>query len=181
MSLILGIDPGITHLGIAAVDTGGQRPRVVDAWYHNTPPDKHATKTADCRERIGLLMVEIHRAAARFDPSGIACEGFQSMASGGRSVSWEVLQVLRLLGRVEGYAAAIEVWYSEIYRQSILKAIGAGKTATKHEVQNCVQILTGYDLPAQHRADDKKRETIADAIAVGIAAGALKRRGEIGL
>lgn len=169
MSLILSIDSGITHFGVAAVESGGRRPEVVDAFYFHTPPSKALTKTEDCRERICRLMVEIHKLACRFAPVGIAVEGFQSMAGSERRASWETLQTLRLLGRLEGYAQAIEVWYLEIYRSSILSALGAGRKATKKEVQRCVEVLTGYELPEQLNDDDKERETIADAISVAIA------------
>lgn len=169
VDVVLGIDPGITHCGAAIVTLDDRRPGVAGAHYWHPKPTRRRGKTLDCRDRISRLMIEVHRVASLYSPSLIAAECFQSF---GEQVGWETTQTLRLLGRLEGYAQAIEVPYLEITTQSVKAKIGAGQSASKGDVQRMVHMLTGWD-PANCETE-KEAETIADAIAVGIAARQLR-------
>lgn len=161
---VICIDPGVANLGVAALDWTPQGPKVLSSGYIETERDKTWGIAVDSRRRIDDVMNFLDDWYARFKPRRVVAEGFSYQR---KLTSWESLQTLRLLGRMEEWAVQRGCSYQEIPTKSVKQRIKAGDKATKKDVQRCVVTLTGCKLPDT----EKRRNHIADAIAVGLAAG----------
>lgn len=167
---VLALDPGTAATGYAFLDWNGRGPVVVCAGVFETERDSDLSITEDSRRRIAQILGDLEDVCRRVDGSrrrkitGVVVEAFASQ----RNLSWPAVQTLRLLGRVESWAEIHGWTYDELTTQQVKARIGAGRSATKEEVQRAVVQLTGRQLAGTSKA---KREHEADAIAVGIAGG----------
>lgn len=66
--IILGIDPGITNMGLGVVEQVGKQPRMLFADVVKT---KHGDPTP---KRVGAIYDAVHHAAATYKPQAIAVE-----------------------------------------------------------------------------------------------------------
>lgn len=164
---VLAVDPGVANFGIAAIDWTPRGPRVIAMGYMETEMRRKEI-AEDARERIDLIMPMLDQWYERHRPTRIVAEAFTFQQ---RGIDWKAMQTLRLLGRLEEWAVQHGCTYEEIPTGSVKSRIGAGKKATKEDVQRCVVRLTGCKLPPTK----KKRSHIGDAIAVGVAAGGTRR------
>lgn len=162
---VLCIDPGVANLGVAALDWTPQGPKVLASGYIETERDKSWGIAVDARRRIDGVMAFLDDWYGAFKPTRIVAEAFESHEA--TRASWEALQTLRVLGRIEEWAVQRGCTYEEIGTQSVKSRIKIGRSATKKQVQARVVTLTGCRLPDT----EKRRSHIADAIAVGLAAG----------
>jgi len=66
--IVLGIDPGITNLGVGVVEQVGQKARLLHAEVVRTVHEDPAPK------RVGQLYRAVYEVAAAFKPDAIAVE-----------------------------------------------------------------------------------------------------------
>ncbi|MBK9178421.1 MAG: crossover junction endodeoxyribonuclease RuvC [Acidimicrobiales bacterium] len=147
---VLGIDPGLSRCGYAAVEQVGARPRALALGVITTAP------SAPLPGRLAELQAELRRLIAEVGPEVVAVERlfFQVNVRTAMSVGQASGLVL-----AEAAAAGCEVvQYSP---NQVKQAVAGDGAADKGQVQRMVQALLG--LPAPPRPPDA-----ADAAALAL-------------
>jgi crossover junction endodeoxyribonuclease RuvC len=149
-SCVLGVDPGLTTLGLAAVARRDRRPELLFAAAVRTSPD------APESERLRTIAEAIRLALAEHRPEAMAVE----------RVAWNknqrsALHVARATGVALLLAAEAGVPVEEYGPLEVKMAVTGQGNAEKAQVRDALERLHGLvDVPAQPDA--------ADAVAVAL-------------
>ena len=149
-SCVLGVDPGLTTLGLAAVARRDRRPELLFAAAVRTPTDLAES------ERLRMIAEAIRLAIAEHRPTSMAVE----------RVAWNknqqsALHVARATGVVMLAAAEAGVPVEEYGPLEVKMAITGQGNAEKAQVRDALERFHGLkDVPAQPDA--------ADAVAVAL-------------
>lgn len=147
---ILGIDPGLATMGWGAVETDGQRNRLLGCGAVITTPDMTMP------ERLHKIFVDVIALCAQYEPDEIVFEElfFSKNITTGIAV-----------GAARGVALCACVEYGrpmyEYTPMQIKQAITGYGKADKHQIQQMVKML--LNLPDIIRPDDA-----ADAVAAAL-------------
>ncbi|GAO75675.1 crossover junction endodeoxyribonuclease RuvC [Meiothermus ruber] len=148
--IVLGIDPGITNLGIGVVEQAGKQTRMLHAEVVKTTHGETAP------ERVGKLYRAVYQVAATYRPQAIAVEEqfFYRQNELAYKVGWAMGAVFLVADQLEipvyGYAPPK-------VKQAL---VGTGQ-ADKHQVAYMVRALLGLkSLP--------KPTHLADALAIAL-------------
>jgi crossover junction endodeoxyribonuclease RuvC len=147
---VLGIDPGLTTLGVAAVARRDRRPELLFAGAVRTPTDLAES------ERLRMIAEAIRLAIAEYHPSSMAVE----------RVAWNknqqsALHVARATGVVMLAAAEAGIPVEEYGPLEVKLAVTGQGNAEKSQVRDALERFHGLkDVPTQADA--------ADAVAVAL-------------
>jgi crossover junction endodeoxyribonuclease RuvC len=143
-SCVLGVDPGVARLGLAAVARDGRRPALIWADTVTTPSD-----VADA-ERLRSLAAAVRTAIADHRPLSVAVE---RVAFNRNQVS--ALRVARATGVVMLVAAEAGVEVEEYSPTEVKDAITGMGNADKRQVRDALVRVHGFrDIPAKPDAVD---------------------------
>lgn len=141
---VLGIDPGLLHLGYGIIDTDGRQSRLVTYGCINPDPKQSLP------ERLRAIHDAVQGIVREFQPRCIAYESLLYHRN---------VRTALLMGQARGAAivagAALNVTLVEFSPTAVKKAVvGKGK-AGKEQVQKMVQLLLGLAKPPEpdHAAD----------------------------
>jgi crossover junction endodeoxyribonuclease RuvC len=149
-SCVVGIDPGLTALGIAVVARDGRRPEIVFADTVRTPRDLEEPM------RLRMIHEALRAAISAYRPSSVAVE----------RVMWNrnqqsALHVARATGVVLLAAAEAGLSVEEYGPLEVKMAVTGQGNADKAQVRDALARLHGlHDVPDQPDA--------ADAVAVAL-------------
>lgn len=164
-SCVLGIDPGVAKLGLAAVGRDGRRPALIWADTISTAPD------APEADRLRVLADAVRAAIVAHRPVSVAVE---RVAFNRNQVS--ALTVARATGAVMVVAAEAGLAVEEYSPTQVKSAVTGAGNADKRQVRDALERVHGFrDLPAKPDAVD------AAAVALTHLVGAtLRAAGRIG-
>ena len=149
-SCVLGVDPGVAHMGLAVVARSNRRAQIVWAATVDTPAG------VDESVRLGRVAEAVRGAIAEHHPDSVALE----------RVAWNVnkrsaMGVARATGAVMVAAAEAGVPVEEYGSLEVKNAITGMGNADKDQVRRALERVHGLkDVPAQPDA--------ADAVAVAM-------------
>jgi crossover junction endodeoxyribonuclease RuvC len=161
--IVVGIDPGMAFLGLAVLEVGPQRSRVLRAETVASKP-----KDGTDEERLDAIADRILDAVDTFEPHAIAYEnqagvtaGKERGGAGARSTSssrrvHEVTGIARCAARL--FALPCYVLAPSSVKLAVLGR--GGGNASKARVKDAVRILFGVPRCSEHAAD-----AVATAIA----------------
>lgn len=149
-SVVLGVDPGVSSLGLAAVARRGRRPELVGARTVRTPGDLPEAA------RLRLIHEAVRSAIAEHRPSSVAVE---RVAWNKNQVS--ALTVARATGVVLLAASQAGLPVEEYGPLEVKMAVTGQGNADKAQVREALARFHGLrDVPSQSDA--------ADAVAVAL-------------
>jgi crossover junction endodeoxyribonuclease RuvC len=141
---VLGIDPGVAKLGLAAVARDGRRPSLVWAETVSTRPDEPEA------QRLRTVAEAVRAAIARHHPISVAVE---RVAFNRNQVS--ALTVARATGAVMVVAAEAGLLVEEYSPTQVKSAVTGAGNADKRQVRDALERIHGFrDLPSQPDAVD---------------------------
>ncbi|RDI96534.1 crossover junction endodeoxyribonuclease RuvC [Meiothermus sp. QL-1] len=149
--VVLGVDPGITNLGLGVVEQVGKRAQMLHAEVVQTRPDEPPP------QRVGRLYQRVYQVAATYRPSAIAVEEqfFYRQNELAYKVGWAMGVVLLVADQmgipVYGYGPP----------QVKQALVGTGR-AEKAQVAYMVRVLLGLKTLPQP-------SHLADALAIALA------------
>lgn len=147
---VLGVDPGVAHLGLAVVGRRDRRSELRWSGTVRTPADLAEA------ERLRLVAAAVRDAIAEHRPDSVAVE---RVAWNRNQVS--ALQVARATGAVMVVAAEAGLAVEEYAPSEVKSAITGLGNADKRQVQQALERIHGLrDVPRQPDA--------ADAVAVAL-------------
>lgn len=148
--IVVGIDPGITNLGIGVVEQAGKQARMLHAEVVKTTHGETAP------ERVGKLYRTVYQVAATYRPQAIAVEEqfFYRQNELAYKVGWA-------MGAVFLVADQLEIPVYGYGPPKVKQALVGTGQADKHQVAYMVRALLGLkSLP--------KPTHLADALAIAL-------------
>jgi len=143
-SRVLGVDPGVARLGLAAVARDGRRPALVWADTVTTAAD------APEAERLLALARSVRSAIAAHRPASVAVE---RVAFNRNQVS--ALMVARAIGAVMVVAAEAGLAVEEYSPTEVKSAVTGAGDADKRQVRDALERVHGFqNLPRKPDAVD---------------------------
>ena len=143
-SCVLGVDPGVANLGLAAVARDGRRPTLLWADTVTTGAD------APEAERLMALVRAVRAAIATHHPLSVAVE---RVAFNRNQVS--ALTVARATGAVMVAAAEAGLAVEEYSPTEVKSAVTGAGNADKRQVRDALERVHGFrDLPRKPDAVD---------------------------
>ncbi len=133
---VLGIDPGLSRCGYAAIEQVGSHPRAIALGVITTPP------SAPLPRRLAELQQELRRLIAEVRPQVVAVERlfFQVNVRTAMSVG-------QASGLVLAEAAAADCEVVQYSPNQVKQAVAGDGAADKGQVQRMVQALLGLAAP----------------------------------
>jgi len=143
-SCVLGIDPGVAKLGLAAVGRDGRRPALI--WADTISTSPHASEA----DRLRVLADAVREAIAAHRPVSVAVE---RVAFNRNQVS--ALTVARATGAVMVAAAEAGLAVEEYSPTEVKSAVTGAGNADKRQVRDALERVHGFrGLPAKPDAVD---------------------------
>ena len=143
-SCVLGVDPGVANLGLAAVARDGRRPRLL--WADTATTEADAPEA----ERLMALVHAVRAAIATHRPVSVAVE---RVAFNRNQVS--ALTVARATGAVMVAAAEAGLTVEEYSPTEVKSAVTGAGNADKRQVRDALERVHGFrDLPRKPDAVD---------------------------
>ena len=143
-SCVLGVDPGVARLGLAAVARDGRRPSLIWAETVSTSPDQPEA------ERLRAVAHAVRAAIARHRPVSVAVE---RVAFNRNQVS--ALTVARATGAVMVAAAEAGLVVDEYSPTQVKSAVTGAGNADKQQVRLALERIHGFQsLPSGPDAVD---------------------------
>jgi crossover junction endodeoxyribonuclease RuvC len=148
--LVLGVDPGMASMGLAAVGTAGGRSQIAHATTVRTPADMPEA------ERLLEVRAAIATALAEHNPEALALESLMW----GKNIG-SAMAVARASGVILLAAAERGIPVHEYAPLEVKMAVTGNGAAAKADVRRALEKLHGLaDVPTQPDA--------ADAVAVAL-------------
>ncbi|MGZ8630592.1 MAG: crossover junction endodeoxyribonuclease RuvC [Actinomycetota bacterium] len=161
-SCVLGVDPGVARLGLAAVARDGRRPVLV---WADTVTTRSETPES---ERLRALADAVRAAIAQHHPTSVAVE---RVAFNRNQVS--ALTVARATGAVMVVAAEAGVAVEEYSPTEIKNAVTGVGNADKRQVRAALERVHGFrDLPAKPDAVDAAAVALTHLVGARLRAAA---------
>ncbi len=158
--LILGIDPGMAHLGIARISVDTQGERVTDALDVVITAKGQGNGVNDGLERAKYIWDRIWTYAAHID--ALAFEDYQPF----RGRAKDGYKVAKICGAVMAIGFSLEVPVFAVTPNQLKKAVVGRPRANKDDVQNMLRAqLSGFSDKI-NTFTKSNREHASDAAAV---------------
>jgi crossover junction endodeoxyribonuclease RuvC len=143
-SCVLGVDPGVANLGLAAVARDGRRPTLL--WADTVTTEADAAEA----DRLMALVRAVRAAIADHHPASVAVE---RVAFNRNQVS--ALTVARATGAVMVAAAELGLTVDEYSPTEVKSAVTGAGNADKRQVRDALERVHGFrDLPRKPDAVD---------------------------
>lgn len=161
-SCVLGVDPGVAKMGLAAVARDGRRPTLV---WADTFTTGAGTPEA---ERLKVLAEAVRAAIATHRPVSVAVE---RVAFNRNQVS--ALTVARATGAVMVVAAEAGLDVEEYSPTEVKSAVTGAGNADKRQVRDALERVHGFkDLPASPDAVDAAAVALTHLVGARLRAAA---------
>ncbi|MEX1263999.1 MAG: crossover junction endodeoxyribonuclease RuvC [Actinomycetota bacterium] len=161
-SCVLGVDPGVAKMGLAAVARDGRRPTLI---WADTFTTGAATPEA---ERLKVLAEAVRAAIATHRPMSVAVE---RVAFNRNQVS--ALTVARATGAVMVVAAEAGLDVEEYSPTEVKSAVTGAGNADKRQVREALERVHGFkDLPASPDAVDAAAVALTHLVGARLRAAA---------
>lgn len=148
---ILGIDPGLVHLGFGLIEVCGRSIIHVCHGTLHTRRDKRLSTTADTLARVRILSVLLNKILDQHRPQHAALEAFSYR---GPHVT-STLQISTVIGMVGELLTSRSIEWKEYATAHIKATIGPSARSTKHQISNYVaRLLNLHELPSSEHASD---------------------------
>jgi crossover junction endodeoxyribonuclease RuvC len=154
-SCVLGVDPGVARLGLAAVARDGRKPTLI--WADTVTTGSGVPEA----ERLKVLAAAVRDAIAAHGPVSIAVE---RVAFNRNQVS--ALGVARATGAVMVVAAEAGIDVEEYSPTEVKDAVTGSGNADKRQVRDALRRVHGFrDLPAKPDAVDAAAVALTHLVA----------------
>lgn len=165
---IMGVDPGLAHMGVAVIETvEGALPRVLEAYVVATKKNSSKTRKVvdDDVDRMNLLWLNLHESVHDFDPIAVGIETYTVFKPGqggqGKGAGWKALYAFAMAAAV-GFERKMKV-YS--FRPSDMKRKITGVvTSSKDDVEAAVRERVSNLDEFLETIPVNNREHAADAV-----------------
>lgn len=165
---VLGVDPGLAHLGFASLEKTSEGTRILDAGIIRTSKSTHKARKAtdDDLDRARILWLNVNQQVCRFEPVAIGVETYTvfrpTQGGHGKGAGWKALYSFGMALAVGfEHGLAVYTFRPTEMKRSLVGSTGASKEDVEEAVRRHVTNLDEF----LDQVPDAEHEHLADAAA----------------